>query len=200
MENFETNEPVKGTAGDGNLVTMYARKILDKRTTEETETLTYMYKPYVEIISPGQKHAIVDTPIKDRHKKLYPLHWDAFQKKEEMRQNGTSLRDWHGIEQHIVAELEYLNVYTVEDLANVSDGNLGKIGPGAVNLKKNAQIFVAGETESKLQLDEANERIKALEEKLTLFMDAKANPGVSEETTDEPTDDSSGHTEGDRGG
>lgn len=162
-----------GTAEDGNIITIYTRKVLNNFKTKEAADFIYDFHPYIRIVSPGQKHSVVDTKMNADHKKRYPAHWEAFEKKESMRNNGTSLLDWTGVENSMIADLEALHIFTVEDMTNVSDAGLDNIGPGARKMRDRAKLFLAGTVGNDVELKKALRRIKKLEK---LMKDAMANP------------------------
>ncbi len=180
---------------DGNLVTINDRRIKIVRGDD----IEIREIPYIEIVSPGQKHSTVHRKVTEEDKIKYKEVWDAYLNKEELRAAGLPLRKWAGIDDLMVPEYEHLNVFTVEALASVPDGHLVNLGPGARQLQKDAIKFLEKGDEKDIQLTEANARIDDLEKKLNAFMDASgANPDPDGDS-DEPVDDSSGHAEGDGG-
>ena len=143
--------------------------------------------PYLEIVSPGQRHSIVVRKIEEDDKNKYKKHWDAYEKKEQLRSEGTALRDWTGVEPEMVAQLEYMSIFTVEDLSNVSDGNLGNIGMGANKLKNAAKLFISGKDKNDVTLQKALDKIADLENKIALMGAETAIPDVPKTgTQDEP--------------
>ena len=87
----------------------------------------------------------------------------------------------------MVAALEYMNIFTVEDLSNVSDGNLQNIGMGANKLKNDAKLFVSGKDKNDVTLQKALDKIADLENKIALMGAETAIPDVPKTgTQDEP--------------
>ena len=137
--------------------------------------------------SPGCANHGHGTINKKNDKNKYKKHWDAYQKKEQLRSEGTALRDWSGVEPEMVAQLEYMSIFTVEDLSNVSDGNLGNIGMGANKLKNAAKLFVSGKDKNDVTLQKALDKIADLENKIALMGAETAIPDVPKTgTQDEP--------------
>lgn len=173
-----------GSANDGNIVTIFTKKVINNFKSKEADELIYDFRPYLEIISPGQKHSIIIREIEEKDKSKYKEHWNAYQNKEQLRQNGTALRNWSGVEPEMVAELEYQSIFTVEDLANVSDANLGNIGMGATKMRNAAKLFVSGSGKNDVKLQGALDKINDLEETIKTLMGAKsAIPDVPETGT-----------------
>lgn len=181
---------------DGNLVTIADRRIKINRGDD----IEFLEVPYIKIVSPGQKHSTVHRKVTEEDKIKFKDVWDAYQNKEEMRAAGIPLKKWDGIDDLLIPEMESMNVFTVEALAAVPDGNLVNLGAGARKLQEAAKEYLEKGDEKDIQLAEANERIATLEKQVNDMMDAaRANPDVSEETTDEPIIHSTGHAEGDGG-
>jgi len=184
---------------DGNLVTIADRR---KKIVRGEEVL-FIEVPYIEIVSPGQKHSTVHRKVTEEDKIKYKSVWEAYQNKEEMRASGTPLRKWGGIDDLLIPEMEHLNIFTVEALAAVPDGNLANLGPGARKLQEAAKEYLEKGDEKDIQLAAANERIDNLEKKLVKLMDAnngesgKKKPGRPRKNV--TPEHSAGHAEGDGG-
>jgi cell division protein ZapA (FtsZ GTPase activity inhibitor) len=86
--------------------------------------------------------------------------------------NGTPLKAWGAIDVRLAADLAALQIHTVEDIADLSDGNLSKIGIGARELQAKAKAFLAAakDTAEVQRLAAENERkdarISQLEQQL----------------------------------
>jgi hypothetical protein len=176
-----------GSASDGNIVTIFTKKVINNFKSKEADELIYDFLPYLEIVSAGQRHSIVVRKIETADKTKYKEHWDAYEKKEQLRSEGTALRDWTGVEPEMVAALEYMNIFTVEDLSNVSDGNLQNIGMGANKLKKDAKLFVSGKDKNDVTLQKALDKIADLENKISLMGAEVAIPDVPKTGTQDDT-------------
>ena len=187
-QNFST----RASASDGNVVTIFTKKCLNNFKTKQQNERVYDYLPYLEIVSMGQKHSIVIREVEEEDKDKYPQHWEAYEKKEQLRQTGTPLADWSGCPSELIVEMEYRNIYTVEDLCNLSDANLSKVGLGVGKIRDAAKLYVAGHGKNELKLKEALDKISKLEKNLKKLMGAKkAIPDVPEqENQDEPINDS----------
>jgi hypothetical protein len=182
----------RASASDGNIVTIFTKKKLNAFKSKEEDERIYDYLPYLEIVSPAQKHSIVIRPVVENDKILYPEHWEAYEKKTQLRNNGTPLSEWTGCPEELIPQMEYLSVFTVEDLCNVSDSNLAKIGMGMLKIRESAKLYVAGTGENELKLKKAITKINKLEKKLEKLVGAKAAilEVPEQENQDEPIIDS----------
>lgn len=185
-----TNE---GRSPDGNIIIFHMRKIKNNFLSKEKDELYYDDVAYMKIISPGQRHSTVDKKVKAADKIEHKEQWAAFEKKQEMRTNGTPLSVWSGIENEMIPELEFMNIFTVEDLSSVSDVNLTNMGPGGRKLREAAKLFVAGQSEKDGIIATLKEQIR----KMTQDAGKGESGMIQGENPDELTDDSSGNTKRD---
>lgn len=154
-----------GASGDEQLlVKFFMRPLQNDAKTREAGRPIFEEVPYVSIKQPGQKDSEVIAPASDRHKKRFPRHWQAFQARESQEAvSGTPLEHWSGITRSMVEELRFLNVHTVEQLANLSDANSQNI-MGINALKQRAADWLeSSDTEAaSIALRESNEKIEML--------------------------------------
>jgi hypothetical protein len=103
---------------------------------------------------------------KQAHAKEY-LAWKSNQSQEAA--SGTPLAQWALMKRSQVEEAKYLGIHTVEQLSDVSDANLQRLGPGWMALRQKARDWLAsakdGAELNKLReaLDEATRRIATME-------------------------------------
>lgn len=98
-------------------------------------------KDFVEIMFPGDTKTIVNRQIKDDDKNRWPQHWEAYQRGEEFKADGFPLEQWTEIDEGMVRELNHKRIYTVDQLADVTDQNMANIGLGARELVAKAKAF-----------------------------------------------------------
>ena len=75
----------------------------------------------------------------------FPEEWAAFQGLTTLRQ-GTVLERM-GLSKAKIAELNYMNIHTVEQLASLGDNGIAAIGPGGRALVEQAKAWVAETTD-----------------------------------------------------
>lgn len=122
---------------------------------------------FVKIFTPGDKDNIVDRMAYPADRLRYPRQYAAFKAGREA-DIGTPLAAWPGINQAQRREMEYFNVRTVEQLANLTDANaMGHMGIQA--LKQKAQAFLdaakaqAPVTVMQKELADRDQKIEMLE-------------------------------------
>lgn len=130
----------------------------------------------------------IHQPANEQHKRQFPYAWQEFNKGTALSARGTPLSKL-GIDAQVVRVCNACNVYTVEDLAMVTDTFLPNIGTGGRELRKRALAYVEsskhapdlsamqGQINRMMTLLQAqsqeNERLKAENEGLK----AKRGPG-----------------------
>lgn len=125
------------------IVQMYDRPVIDQAKSDAEGRPIYHEVCYVRIITPGDKDNIIDRPLWQNHDELrFSKAWERYQKKLGEKFEGTPLEQWPLMTRTQVLEFKYFNIFTVEQLANVSDA-IGQKFMGIGMLKKKAADFLA---------------------------------------------------------
>jgi hypothetical protein len=156
----------------------------DKSESAKQGRPIYTQRDFVLIMVPGDKDSVVKRPATQMDIDRFPMHYQRYKNKQEQRfGNGTPLRAVAFLSASQAKELEFFNVYTVEQLATIPDVHAQKF-MGIHGLKKLANDYLTlareqapmtamrEEMEKKDQqiaaqaqaIDELGQRLKALEE------------------------------------
>lgn len=140
---------------------------------------------FVEITTPGNSLNIVDTFVREEHKKRFPQQWKMFQDSLEdssdIKNNpqilGTSVRDWKDITPELAEELIGLKFYTVEQIANASDLQLQKLGMMAPQLRIKSKQFLSNNmakenAQVSLEIEKRDNEINNLKDELNSLKEA----------------------------
>jgi hypothetical protein len=96
---------------------------------------------YITIIVPGDKTSIVHRPVWAQDKQRFSRQYAQFKQGQEQTVVGLPLKLWGGMTLGQAKEFEYFNVKTVEQLAEMADGN--GIGIQGFNgLKQRARDYI----------------------------------------------------------
>jgi len=76
----------------------------------------------VKIITPGSRDVLVNKAT-NHYRERFPLQWERFQKKLAPSPDGTPLEEVPFLTVGQIAELKALNVFTLEQLAGISDSH-----------------------------------------------------------------------------
>lgn len=151
--------------GDENLlVKFFTHPRHNKAKSLEEGRPIFEEQPYIQIMQPGNKDSIVVRPATKMDKQRFPEHFRKYEAREDQeKMEGTPLTEWPGITRSQCEELKYLNIQTVEQLANVSDTNAqGMMGVALLKSKAGKYLEKAKETATADALNAANARIDEL--------------------------------------
>lgn len=96
-------------------------------------------KDHVKIRFPGDKHSIYDQPVTVQDKRRFARAWGAYENQLERFPGQTRLEEAAWVDEATRLTLQAAGVFTVEQLAAVTDGNLEGLGMGARALRAKAQ-------------------------------------------------------------
>jgi len=153
----------------------------------EYENDPYKGRPFVRIMTPGDKTNVIETFANDDHKMRFPRQWLAFQMRgsdEVAMLIGVPLSRWRqerpdDLSEVQQAELQILKFQTVEQVATSTDAQLQRIGMGAAGLRERARAYLTGknnsEAESKISAQQAE--IDELKKQMQAFLGERRGPG-----------------------
>jgi hypothetical protein len=161
--------------GDDRLgVMFYTRVVEDPERTLAEGRKCYREREYIQIMVPGDRLNINDRPVQKtgnpqtddtlRFSKQYARFKTQ---QQQVEHDGVPLSVWPGVPAAMVAELRHINIFTVEQLADLADTYVSRI-PKGYELKRKAAEFVQALKDqaavNKLQsmLDERDNQIEAL--------------------------------------
>jgi hypothetical protein len=153
----------------------------------EYENDPYKGRPFVRIMTPGDKTNVIETFANDDHKMRFPRQWLAFQMRgsdEVAMLIGVPLSRWRqerpdDLSEVQQAELQILKFQTVEQVATSTDAQLQRIGMGAAGLRERARAYLTGknnaEAESKISAQQAE--IDELKKQMQAILGERRGPG-----------------------
>jgi hypothetical protein len=122
---------------------------------------------YIEIAVPGDKTNLIHRPIRADDKKKFAKAYAAWKSDAAQAQQGMPLSELPGISRAQVEDLKYFKVFTVEQLAGLTDGNAQNIGP-ILALRRKATAYLerakgnATENRIQAQLKERDNEVDTL--------------------------------------
>ena len=125
--------------------------------------------PFVTIISPGDTKNVPDTKVLDEHRQRWPKQWEAFQKGLEQPINGTPINQWPILNNAQVKELQALNIYTIEEVASLSDGDTQQT-TGLMTLKQQAIAHLSSSKDDGV-VYEALDKVEKLTEQMAALIE-----------------------------
>jgi hypothetical protein len=101
----------------------------------------FVDQEWVSIMVRGDKSNIVDHPVEQADRERFPKQYLAFRSNLTEIPEGMPLTEWPIVTKSMCEELKYFQVFTVEQLAALSDGNLKNVGPYA-HLRQKARDYI----------------------------------------------------------
>lgn len=125
--------------------------------------------PYVRISSPGDDTSVVDTPVREDHKKRWPKQWLYWQMQEGMVGEqadvpGWKISEWGELNEEQKRELLYLRFSVVEQIAGASDLQIQRLGSIGPSLREKAKKALRERLDSsfKSEIEQRDAKIKEL--------------------------------------
>ena len=122
-------------------VTFNMEAELDEEASAQKGRPIHRDVEYVKIIVPGDNKNVVHRRANPQDRQRYPAEYAAFKAGEAETLIGTRLKEWPGIGRSEAENLAYFKVYTVEQLAALSDESIQRIGPVRTLVEK-AQAYI----------------------------------------------------------
>jgi hypothetical protein len=159
-------------------VQFYRKAVEHPGKSEEAGVPVYEDHIFVRKLVPGDPTSIVDTlaVIHKRHpnadNNLFPEQWAAFQRDESQETSGVPLSEFPALRDSERKTLAFLEVRTVEQLAELPDDSTSRL-MGGNTLKRKAQDFLKARADSghtmklSAQLQKADEERASMQAQLS---------------------------------
>jgi hypothetical protein len=164
-----------GVPQQRNYVRFYHRQLKSDALSAEEKRPVFESVEYIKINVPGDKTMEVDCRVTDNHRQEYEPEYKAFlAQKDQNAARGTPL-DMLGLIPERVAEYQYHKVFTIEQLANVSDGNVQSLGMGVVAERQKARDYLAV-MKGDASIQKMRSEVEELKAQLAAVLAAKEAP------------------------
>ena len=168
------------------LVKFYVHPKVNQAKSVEAGRPIYEEVDYVSIMQPGNKDSIIMRPATSIDRNRFPEHYKRYKAREDQEAvDGTPLTEWPGISRSQCEELRYMNCRTVEQLVEMSDSNSQHImAIGALQEKARKFLERADKDATAAQLQESEERVAKLMERMELLESKLVDQELEEEVED----------------
>lgn len=127
---------------DANLwVKFFKRPVKLGAKSEREGRPCYEDRDFISIVVPGSQDETV-REVRDADKERFPVQWARYVANAEQVIDGTPLEDWPALSASQREELKYFKVFTVEQMAGLTDGQLQKLGAGYMPLRDRAKAYL----------------------------------------------------------
>lgn len=145
--------------------------VKDEAASEQAGHPVFKDVPFVKIQVPGDPTMVIDTVAKEHHKRRFPRHWMHFEQYQNQAPVvGTPLTEWAAVTRSQADTLKSLGVLTVEQLADLPDTAVQRIGMGGEQLRVKARAWLKqasgaapsmAEAARMAELEESNRQMQA---------------------------------------
>lgn len=135
--------PTQQNHGSGLAIRFEMRSVKDEDASASAGRPVYTDKEYIRIIVPGDRNSEVCRPVRAEDHQKFGAQYRDWKAGLEQRAPGLPLAEWPGLSASQVDTLRYSHITTVEQLAEVSDQNLSKLGMGYETLRQRARDYFA---------------------------------------------------------
>jgi len=127
----------------GLLVKFYMDAVHLKAQSEVEGRPIFEDREFVEIIPIGDTKTVVTKPVTDMERQRFPEEYAVFKRGIERTFTGTPLNQWPIMLPSQIKQFNHFNVYTIEQLSELDDIAIGRIGPGTRDFVEKAKAFIA---------------------------------------------------------
>ena len=127
----------------GSFVEFYMESVEFKAESEKAGRPIFKEVPFIRIQHPGDRLNVLETKADDHYKRKYAQQWRAFEAGMTGQVIGTPLEQWPQITKSQCKEAAYFGVRTVENLAEVNDAAIQRMGMGWMELRKKARDYLS---------------------------------------------------------
>lgn len=147
------------------LVKFFLQTMPDKGATEDKGTPQFKEVEFIDIKVAGSRSGGACRPVRVTDLERFPRHYAAFKNRIEAPVEGMPLKEWPAISRAYVEQLAFMNIKTVEQLANLNDTFCSQL-MGGFGLKEKAKEYLAYAEKSNA-LGEKEALVKTVEDLTT---------------------------------
>jgi hypothetical protein len=106
-------------------------------------------KIFLKKLVPGDNTLTIDRPMREQDMEDFPVEWARYEQKKEAAVPGTPIEVWNVISETQKAEFKALNIFTIDQFAQLSDIAGNRI-MGFNDLRDKARAFIAAAEDSQM--------------------------------------------------
>lgn len=153
----------------GRLIVLFhaVQKYMKKASIDQNRPV-FEERIHITKIVPGDTKLVIDRPLREEDKEEYADRWAHWLQTRQNKPLGFPIESWHSITDTQKATFKAMQIHTVEQFANLSDGILDTI-MGGTELRQKARVFVEAGKDAELVAKikaESNAEVASLREQL----------------------------------
>jgi hypothetical protein len=131
-----------GPEDDRLIPRFFTKSVQDEIASERAGRPIFRDREEVELLIPGNPYNIPCYVVTNEHRNRWPKQYETFLAGKEMAKEGTPLEEWKSISRAQMMEMKSLNIFTVEQAANIDDNACQRIGMGGRRIRELAKAFL----------------------------------------------------------
>lgn len=120
----------------------FNKAVPDQAASDKEGRPMFRTEEFVEITFAGNPLNVPVLKVTDEHRKRWPEHYKQFKDGQERQVVGMPLEQWPQVTLDQVEGLKALKIFSVEDLANLDDQGLQRLGMGGRELRAKAEAYI----------------------------------------------------------
>ena len=168
----QTIDPMGPPQANGEIVVFYKKIKKNEVQSRAQGRPVFTEAIHMKIIQGGDNLMTWDQPVRESDREKYAAQWERWVKTNENRIPGTPIEAWPVLSDIQKAEFKALNIWTIEQFANLPDSAGGKI-MGFNDLRQRAQVFIEAGKDAELMArvrQEADEKLKGQQAQIDALM------------------------------
>ena len=130
-------------------VFFHAVQVQNNFLTAQEKRPIFQERIFLKKLVPGDNTLTIDRPMREQDIEDYPVEWARFEQKKEAKVAGTPIDVWTAISETQKAEFKALNIFTIDQFAQLADIAGNKI-MGFNDLREKARTFIAASQDSEI--------------------------------------------------
>jgi hypothetical protein len=130
-------------------VFFHAVQVQNNFLTAQEKRPIFQERIFLKKLVPGDNTLTIDRPMREQDIEDYPVEWARFEQKKEAAVAGTPIEVWNAISETQKAEFKALNIFTIDQFAQLADIAGNKI-MGFNDLREKARAFIAASQDSQM--------------------------------------------------
>jgi len=130
-------------------VFFHAVQVQNNFLTAQEKRPIFQERIFLKKLVPGDNTLTIDRPMREQDIEDYPVEWARFEQKKEAKVAGTPIDVWSAISETQKAEFKALNIFTIDQFAQLADIVGNKI-MGFNDLREKARTFIAASQDSQM--------------------------------------------------
>ena len=130
-------------------VFFHAVQVQNNFLTAQEKRPIFQERIFLKNLVPGDNTLTIDRPMREQDIEDYPVEWARFEQKKEATVAGTPIEVWTAISETQKAEFKALNIFTIDQFAQLADIVGNKI-MGFNDLREKARTFIAASQDSQM--------------------------------------------------